>query len=428
MKFKRWIALLLIAVMTLVTVTGCGNKEDDDFTAESDKLLDLDSGDDTDEPDKEENTKGDTDEPKEDTDEPTDDNEEPKDDTVDTKDDTEEPKDDTEEPKDDTEEPKNDISDKDISALKADTSGTPITFLMQNLRTTGNQTADAPTDSSNSPYNRTNRFKTMVQTHEPDVLLCQEGTKAWINFFQTDEYFTKNYTLLYKYRSESQSVLESTPVLYKTSKYTELDSGHFWLSETPNVESVSYEAGEGHIRICTWVKLKDKSTGAVFYAYTAHVDTNGETPMKSMQQFYDLFNKAGKNEYCFVGGDFNFKYESAEYKMSIDWEEVMAVQDVALNLADDGLCEVGEFKGSLTGGFSDGISPDPNVGGAGQLDHFFARHMSNMTFDYFAFDYTHYDNSANNVAAGYISDHYGLLAKVRIGTGQDYSAYHIDRD
>ncbi|MBQ8600172.1 MAG: hypothetical protein IJ407_02175, partial [Clostridia bacterium] len=391
MKLKKWIALFLIAVMTLTPLTGCDSSGGEDFSADgNDYTIQTNNP-----SDNNKEPTDDTEEPKDDTEEPKDDTEEPKDDTEEPKDDTEEPKDDTEEPKDDTEAPKDDSKEPgtDVSTLKADTSGTPVTFLMQNLRTTGNQTGNSPTErdpATNSAYNRNRRFKTMVQTHQPDVILCQEGTKAWINFFQTDEYFSKNYTLLYKWRSESQSVLESTPVLYKTDKYEELGSGHFWLSETPDVESPSYEAAP-NVRICTWVKLKDKTTNAVFYAYTAHVDTGGETPAKSMQQFYDLFNEAGKDEYCFVGGDFNFKYESAEYQMAVNWEEVMCIQDVAQNLADDGLCEVSELKGSLTGGFSEGTSPDPNVGGAGQLDHLFAKHMPNMTIDYYGFDYTHYD-------------------------------------
>lgn len=435
MKIKKWIALLLIAMMTLTMVAGCGSNEEDDFTADPDVLVKPDDGSESkdDETPKNDNEDPDnnTEDPGNNTEEPGNNTEEPGNSTEDPDNNTENPGNNTEKPGNNIEEPENDGSNADVSALKADTSGTSVTFLMQNLRTTGNQTGNDPNErdpATLSAYNRNRRFKTMVQTHEPDVILCQEGTKAWINFFQTDEYFSKNYTLHYKYRSEAQSVLESTPVLYKTSKYTELDSGHFWLSETPNIESPSYEAGADHIRICTWVKLKDKSTGAVFYAYTAHVDTGGETPMKSMQQFYDLFNKAGKNEYCFVGGDFNFAYESAEYQMSVDWEEVMCIQDVAQNLADDGLCELGGLNGSLTGSYDTGESPDPTPGRDRQLDHIFARHMPNMTVDYYGFDYTHYDYPADNVAAGYISDHYGFIAKFRIGTKQDYSAYHVDRD
>lgn len=425
MKLKRWIACLLIALMTLTMVSGCGNNENDDFTADPDTLVNPDSGE-TDKPSKEE-----SEDPKEKNEKPEEDIEEPKEDAEEPKEDPEGPKEEPEKNEEDAETPKGDDAGKDMNALKADKSGTPVTFLMQNLRTTGNQIGNDPNErepATLSAYNRNRRFRTMVKTHEPDVILCQEGTKAWINFFQTDEYFSKNYTLHYKYRSESQSVLESTPVLYKTDKYQELDSGHFWLSETPSIESPSYEAGADHIRICTWVKLKDKATGAVFYAYTAHVDTGGETPMKSMQQFYDLFNKAGKNEYCFVGGDFNFDYESVEYQMSVDWDEVMCIQDVAQNLADDGLCKLGSLNGSLTGSYDTGASPDPTPGRDRQLDHIFARHMPHMTVDYYGFDYTHYDYPADKVAAGYISDHYGFIAKFRIGTEQDYSAYHTDRD
>ncbi|MBQ7936731.1 MAG: hypothetical protein IJ333_10375, partial [Clostridia bacterium] len=45
---------------------------------------------------------------------------------------------------------------------------------------------------------------------------------------------------------------------------------------------------------------------------------------------------------------------------------------------------------------------------------------------YYGFDYTTYDNKEEGIQAGYISDHWGLVVKVRIDTDVDYSAYQAE--
>lgn len=57
-------------------------------------------------------------------------------------------------------------------------------------------------------------------------------------------------------------------IYYKDELFQELESGHFWLSETPDIPSIGWDADE--LRICQWAKFKDKETAREFYFFNTH--------------------------------------------------------------------------------------------------------------------------------------------------------------
>lgn len=75
---------------------------------------------------------------------------------------------------------------------------------------------------------------------------------------------------------------EYSCILYNRQKLDVLDSGTFWLSETPGKKSQDW--GAACIRICTWALLADKKTGESFYHYNAHLDhRSAEARLKSVR-------------------------------------------------------------------------------------------------------------------------------------------------
>ncbi len=300
-----------------------------------------------------------------------------------------------------------------------------LKFLVQNLRHSGSRSAYTPPESAGdiSIYCRARRFRERVRANDPDVILAQEGRPGWLEFFQKDPYLSAHYHVLWKERCPGiPGGDECTPLLYKKEKFDLLDSGHFWLSATPDVCSESYEAGEGHYRISTWVKLREKESGVEFYCYTAHVDTGGITPKASFQQYYDLFAKMATETFAFVGGDFNFAYRTPEYQSAINWDYVADLQDMAWNLQESRECTFGGMNGSLTCGYRENIYPDENPGRERQLDYLWAKKHPHLKVDHYGFDYTPYDCPEEGVAAGYVSDHYGLVIHLTLNTEKDYSA------
>ncbi len=429
MKMKRWIALLLIAVMTLGMVTGCKKQEEDDFTAETDELIGIeDESGKTEKPEKEDK------EPSEETKDPEDESKEPSEEPKEPEKENQEPSDEKNESgdqKDETDQPSGgDADEEDLSALKNDTSGTAISFLIQNLKTTGNQTGSSPTErepNANTAYNRCRRFKSMVKKQKPDIILCSEGTKAWVSYFQTDSYFKDNYTLFYHWANEDASVWTGTPILYKTAKFKELAKGYFWLSETPDASSPFY--GDAEARISLWVQLQDKESGEKFYAYATHFGFAAEGPIRAQAQYIELFNKMKPNEFAFVGGDYNVDYRDADYQGMMEWDSIIDLRDMAMYLNDRKLVKLGGMHASHNGSFDSDPNGLPTVlTSRVQIDHLMAKPNPHMTIDYYGLDYNVYDNAEEGVAAGHISDHFGLVVHVRIGTKQDYSAYQCEYD
>lgn len=62
-------------------------------------------------------------------------------------------------------------------------------------------------------------------------------------------------------------------IIYKKSRLTLLTSGSFFLSETPDVAGVGWDAKLN--RICVWAKMLDNVTNKQFYYFNAHFDHVG---------------------------------------------------------------------------------------------------------------------------------------------------------
>lgn len=107
----------------------------------------------------------------------------------------------------------------------------------------------------------------------PDSVGLQEATSSWM---QTLDH---KLGLLYDWvgvdRDNGGSPLakdagESCPVFYLKARFRLLDSGSFWLSETP--DEPSYGPGAACRRICTWAKLEDRKSGSVYVHVNTHFD------------------------------------------------------------------------------------------------------------------------------------------------------------
>lgn len=85
----------------------------------------------------------------------------------------------------------------------------------------------------------------------------------------------------------NSSADEGDAIIYKTSKFTDVtstydtnsNSGYFWLSTTPNEESIYSSGGytANHKRICLFKRLKHKETGHEFVVAGAHIDNSNSS-------------------------------------------------------------------------------------------------------------------------------------------------------
>ena len=125
-----------------------------------------------------------------------------------------------------------------------------------------------PDDGEHQWDRRKARLLAFLQDWKPDVLGVQEavrGTLAELRAALTD------YDAAAVGREDGREGGEFCPVFYRRDRFERLGTGTFWFSETPE-EPGSRGWGSGHPRICTWVHLKELSSGEAFFVYNLHWD------------------------------------------------------------------------------------------------------------------------------------------------------------
>lgn len=110
---------------------------------------------------------------------------------------------------------------------------------------------------------------------------------------------------------------EGSPIFWKKSRFDKLDGGQFWLSETPDEPgSKSWKAA--FPRICTWVKLRDKGTGKMFFFFNTHLDHASIDARKNgVNLILGRIAGIAKGAPVVLTGDFNDSVVSDELRAEI---------------------------------------------------------------------------------------------------------------
>lgn len=100
---------------------------------------------------------------------------------------------------------------------------------------------------------------------------------------------------------------EHVAVLYRKSRIELVESGGFWLSETPDKESLGW--GASYKRVCIRTKFKAKDTGREFCCYTTHLEHKKASEQIRVNSVNLIFQRMAadlKNEVpTFLMGDMN---------------------------------------------------------------------------------------------------------------------------
>lgn len=143
-----------------------------------------------------------------------------------------------------------------------------------------------------------------INSVKPDIIGFQEVTFMHYEYLQNA---MPDYDSEIAYRDE-WILSEGCPIFYRTDKYEKIDSGSFWLSETPDVMSKSW--GAAHYRICTYIILKDIATGKEFVVFNTHLDhVSDEARIEGIKVVLNKISEFG-NIPAFLMGDFNAKPSS----------------------------------------------------------------------------------------------------------------------
>ena len=162
----------------------------------------------------------------------------------------------------------------------------------------------------------------LILKQDPDVLMLQEVSVPWIPYLQS--FMADNGYSYYGYGryggelsgDDLQSGDQFVPILWKTEKYDLVESGHYWLSSTPDIFSSDWVDGttSNFPRCVNWVILKDKQTGGEFVALNIHTDPESEkVRTNSCALTVEKLEELRDGRPAILGGDWNMGLTSPGY-------------------------------------------------------------------------------------------------------------------
>lgn len=173
----------------------------------------------------------------------------------------------------------------------------------------------------NSVKERSARLKEITLPLNADIIGLQECRPLWEPYI--NDLYAGEYDMINIYRAKSE--LESSPVLWKRDKYCCLGVSHFWLSDTPEVESRGWDERYNCYRMCVHVRLCERETGRVINFLNTHFGFGDNGQIKSAGLIKSYCDRISGEPICIVG-DFNMTPESKGYaKMTEYFTDANAV-------------------------------------------------------------------------------------------------------
>ena len=184
------------------------------------------------------------------------------------------------------------------------------------------------TDGDNRWELRRDASIKMVAAQKPLAMGLQEACPDQIDFL--DQNLT-GYKHIGVGRDDGNRAGEMMAIYYDTTRLTLLNSGTFWLSDTPDKVSIGWDAACN--RTCTWGHFKVNDTGFEFLYFNTHLDHLGSLARKnSIKLIVDKMTELNPdNVPVFLSGDFNSTTDDPIFdplKASLkDAREVSAISD-----------------------------------------------------------------------------------------------------
>jgi len=202
-------------------------------------------------------------------------------------------------------------------------------------------------------------------------------------------------------REDGKKQGEHSAIFYRTDKFKVLEHGDFWLSEDQTKPNLGWDAA--CIRVCTWGKFKEVSTGLTFVYFNLHMDHKGtKAREESAKLILKKIQGMPKGTPVILSGDFNVNQFSSSYQLLNTSGIVRDAYDKATLIYEP---VVGTFNGF-----------DANNVETGRIDHIFL--TDNFTVSkYGILDDTYQAASkenGNKVEARFPSDHFAVMITVEV--------------
>ena len=177
-----------------------------------------------------------------------------------------------------------------------------LVVMSANIRRKEKWWSTSKMDTGNCRWSkRAEYFLKNIEAVKPDIFGSQEVQPGQYEFLTKH---LEGYKSVVTYRDDRGWRSESCPIFYSEARFELVESGTYWLSETPDVMSVDWGSGEN--RIVTYVNLKDKANNDMIIAvYNLHPDWgHPEARIKQLGVAAEKA-KASTADKVIVLGDFN---------------------------------------------------------------------------------------------------------------------------
>lgn len=161
---------------------------------------------------------------------------------------------------------------------------------------------DNPDDSLDNWKYRKDRAAKAIRFYDADIVGTQEVLKNQLDDLKER---LPQYTAIGVGRDDGKEDGEYNALFFKTERFDSLETGTFWLSETPDVPgSLGWDGACK--RVATWARLRDRESGKTLLAVNTHLDHVGVTARREgINLLFNKINELGGGCPVVLTGDFN---------------------------------------------------------------------------------------------------------------------------
>jgi endonuclease/exonuclease/phosphatase family metal-dependent hydrolase len=172
----------------------------------------------------------------------------------------------------------------------------PMNVITYNIR------LNTPSDKENAWPNRRDDVISLLKTCKADIFSVQEA--LYDQVMNLKEGMT-GFDYVGVGRDDGNINGEFSAIYYDSGRFELVESGTFWLSQTPQIPSKSWDAALN--RICTWARLKEKDNHRTFYVFNTHFDHIGVLARKKSAELIlkKIVEIADRKDPVLLTGDFN---------------------------------------------------------------------------------------------------------------------------
>lgn len=170
---------------------------------------------------------------------------------------------------------------------------------------------DDTRDSVNNWNRRKPQVTGLLNYHAPDIFGTQEGLHHQLEDIKSG---LSGFEYIGVARDDGKRKGEYSALFYNTQQFEVIQSGTFWLSESPEVPSKSWDAALP--RVCTWAEMRLINSKKAFFVFNTHFDHVGKVAREeSIKLIVNKIKALSNDRPVIFMGDLNFTPDTIPYEL-----------------------------------------------------------------------------------------------------------------